>query len=79
MAKGREYRVSAAGQAALESARADAQSCTGPIPAGSFCTKELAFEVPADIGKAHLRISWGGAMIDLLDLVFSGDKRIALR
>lgn len=75
---GREYHVSAVAQAALQSAGASGDACSGPLPAGSTCVREMVFDLPVDCRPSYLRICWGGALTDLLDLAFIGDKRISL-
>jgi len=73
---GREFHLSKNGQRALESSQGN--KCSRPIPAGAFCTTELAFEVPENAHASLLRISEGGSFGDALDFVFYGTKRIAL-
>lgn len=76
--RGREYRpVRADAVSQADGAQAAGGSCDEPIPAGSSCTTDLTFELPADSRVSHLRISHGGIGY-LLDLVFYGNKRITL-
>jgi hypothetical protein len=75
--KGREFFQSESGQAALESAQGP--HCYNPIPAGASCVTELVFDIPADSHITQLRISEGGLVGDILDVVFFGKKRIELR
>jgi len=75
--KGREFFQSESGQAALESVQEP--RCYDPIPAGASCTTELVFDIPADSHITQLRISEGGLVGDILDVVFFGKKRIELR
>jgi len=74
--RGREFFLSEPGQAALESAQGP--RCYNPIPAGASCTTELVFDIPADSRISQLRISEGGLVGDILDVVFFGKKRIEL-
>jgi hypothetical protein len=77
--RGREYRpVRRDGISSADAGRPAAERCDKPIPAGSSCTTDLTFELPADSQVSHLRISHGGNIGYLLDLVFYGNKRIAL-
>jgi hypothetical protein len=73
---GREFHLSENGQRALDTTQSN--KCTGPIPAGAFCTTEIAFEVPENTRVATLKISEGGPVGDVLDFVFYGTKRIAI-
>ena len=75
--RGREFFLSASGQTALESLRGP--RCYDPIPAGASCVTELVFDIPADSHITQLRISEGGLVGDILDVVFFGKKRIELR
>jgi hypothetical protein len=70
---GREYRVSARGQAALD----PTQSCKEAIPAGASCVTELVFDVPAGISNLHMKMSFG-KIGDFLDSIFYGKRKIAL-
>src|SRR5262245_51244576 len=42
---GRQYRISSEGQRALDSTTVRDEPCTYPIPAGSYCVKEIVFDV----------------------------------
>jgi hypothetical protein len=75
---GRQFHFSARGQDALERG-SSARECSGPIPAGSSCISDVVFDLPSDAKLSHLRISPGGPIGDLLDIVFFGTKRIDLR
>ena len=75
--KGREFFLSETGQASLESLHGP--RCNDPIPAGASCVTELVFDIPADSHITQLRISEGGLVGDILDVVFFGKKRIELR
>lgn len=75
--KGREFFLSQSGQTALESLHGP--RCNDPIPAGASCVIELVFDIPADSHITQLRISEGGLVGDILDVVFFGKKRIELR
>jgi len=75
--KGREFFLSQSGQAALESVQEP--RCYDPIPAGASCVTELVFDIPSDSHITQLRISEGGLVGDILDVVFFGKKRIELR
>ena len=75
-AGGREFRISASGQKAIESPNNN--QCSAPIPAGASCITEVVFDVPADTRAAQFRISEGGLAGDILDVVFYGKKRIEL-
>jgi Domain of unknown function (DUF4352) len=77
--KGREFHLSEDGQAALDAGASHASSCAGPIPAGQSCTTEVAFDLPEDASLRYLRMSEGGTVGDVLDVIFYGTKRIELR
>lgn len=74
--QGREYHSSEAAQQAI--GLGQAPKCGNPIPAGSSCTTELAFELPEDARASTFRVSEGGRLGDVLDLIFYGKKRITL-
>lgn len=73
---GREYRVSAAGQRALEGETTKSGGCESEIPPGGSCITDLVFELPKEARISHLRISEGGAVGDVLDTIFYGRKII---
>jgi hypothetical protein len=77
--RGREYRpVRLDAISSADPGQPAPERCDKPIPAGSSCTTNLTFELPADSRVSHLRISHGDNIGFLLDLVFYGKKRIAL-
>jgi hypothetical protein len=49
------------------------------IPHGTTFASEFVFDVPKDKQSLRLSVSWGGALIDLLDNTVSGPRDIALR
>jgi len=75
--QGNEYHWSADAQRAFDATRAHNELCAEPIPAGASCVTDVVFDVPATARIAQVRIS-GGAVGDVLDIIFSGKKRIAL-
>ena len=75
---GREYHVSARGQAALDSTRTQRDACAGALPAGASCATEIVFDVPPDISDPHLKMSFGGKVGEFLDSIFYGKRKIAL-
>jgi uncharacterized protein DUF4352 len=72
----KEFRASVDGQRALESTIG--KQCTNPIPAGDSCVSEVVFDLPAYAELKQFRISEGGLVGDVLDVVFFGRKRIEL-
>ena len=74
---GREYHVSAQGQAILESIKSPEEACKDAIPAGSSCVTEIVFDVPVDINNPHIKMSFGKTG-DFLDTIFYGKRKIAL-
>lgn len=52
--------------------------CKGPIPAGSSCTTELAFDLPR--GSTNLRLQWqySWLLFDILDTLAHGRMSLAL-
>lgn len=72
----KQFGWSPAGQRALESSTR--KRCDQPIPAGTSCTTEVVFDLPADAELKHFRISEGGLVGDILDVIFYGKKRIEL-
>lgn len=75
---GKEYHVSARGQAALDSTRSQKDACAEALPAGASCITEIVFDVPADITNPHLKMSFGGKVGEFLDTIFYGKRKIAL-
>ena len=75
---GRQYHVAFDAQESLDSSRDSDGLCSGPIPAGSSCTKEVVFDVAPDITDPRLRVSTGGLAGDILDTIFYGKKVIVL-
>jgi hypothetical protein len=74
--QGREYHTSETAQQVIGLNQTPA--CTSPIPAGSSCTTELAFELPEGAHASTFRVSEGGRLGDVLDSIFYGNKRITL-
>ena len=74
---GREYHISAQGQAVLESAQSRQGACKEAVPAGGSCITDLVFDVPVDINNPHIKMSFG-KIGDFLDSIFYGKRRIAL-
>jgi len=73
---GWEYGIDLEAQAVLDGIQAE--RCNKPIPAGFSCTTEVVFDVPPEARVTQLRISGGGLVIDILDVMFFGKKRIDL-
>jgi hypothetical protein len=74
--RGREFHIAGGGQDGLDSKQS--HQCSGAIPAGASCVTELMFDLPADARVKQLRISEGGLVGDILDVVFFGKKRIEI-
>jgi hypothetical protein len=75
---GKQFRVSSESQRALATDIAAGDACAAPIPPGSFCVKEVVFDVPDDVSVPWLKISRGGLAGDILDTIFYGRKVISL-
>lgn len=73
---GREFHWSPEGQQALETT--ENRQCDAPIPAGGTCVTDVVFDLPVDAKVARLKISEGGLVGDILEVVFFGKKRITL-
>ena len=81
--QGREIPVSGRGQSALDAQRnpelgndAVKPSSLGP---GDRLVTTLVFDVPDDAGNARLKLVFGGKVGEVLDYVFLGERRFALR
>jgi hypothetical protein len=72
----KEFGLSAAGQRALESTTG--KRCSDPIRAGESCVTEVVFDLPPGSELKQFRISEGGLVGDILDVIFYGKKRIEL-
>jgi hypothetical protein len=77
-ARGTVYHVSPEAQKALDSASGRGNPAAKPLPAGSKVTRDLVFEVPADLEKPRLKILMGGRAGDILETVFFGRKQFLL-
>jgi hypothetical protein len=75
---GRQFRVSSEPRQALITGVGGTDACAAPIPPGSFCIKEVVFDVPDDLHVPWLKISSGGLAGDILDTIFYGRKVISL-
>src|SRR5436853_1712629 len=75
--QGNEYHWSADVQRTYDATRPQGEPCAEPIAAGVSCVTEVIFDVPATARIAQVRIS-GGPVGDVLDTIFSGNKRIPL-
>lgn len=75
---GIEYRWSADVQRDFEATGRASAGCAEPIPAGASCTTEVIFDVPASARIIGMQITGGGAVGNVLDTIFYGNKRIAL-
>lgn len=80
---GREIPVSGRGQSALDAQRdpefgndAVKPSSLGP---GDRLVTTLVFDVPDDAGDVRLKLVFGGTVGEVLDYVFLGERRFALR
>jgi hypothetical protein len=72
----KEFRPSAVGQQALEATLGP--QCSSPIPAGASCVSDVVFDLPEGAEVTEFRISHGGLIGDILNVVFFGKKRIEL-
>jgi len=52
--------------------------CKGPIPAGSSCTTELAFDLPPGATKLRLQWQYSWLLYDILDTLAYGRMSLAL-
>lgn len=69
-----EYTAAPAALPAL----AAANGCTRPIAAGSSCTTELAFDVPAGTRGLRIRLQFSGLFFDAIDTLVNGRTSLAL-
>jgi len=80
---GHEYPVSRRGQAALDAQRNPELAEDGMKPSslgpGDRHVTTLVFDVPDDAGDVRLKLVWGGKVGEVLDYVFLGERRFALR
>ncbi len=74
--RGDEHALSPEGQAALQAL--GRTGCRDPLPAGGACDTELAFDVPTDAiggdGDLRARLSFGGGILDALDVLLYGNR-----
>ncbi len=76
---GREYGVSAQGQTALDLERRTPNPLAAPLPPGVSGTTELAFALPETAKNPRLKISHGGPILDVVDDLIGGRRRLLLR
>ncbi|MDB5349381.1 MAG: hypothetical protein JWN86_628 [Planctomycetota bacterium] len=76
---GRQYGVSALGQVALDRLRGAPDPLATPLPAGASGTTELAFDLPETARNPRLKISHGGPVLDVVDDLLGGRRRLLLK
>jgi hypothetical protein len=76
-AQGHRYSVAAEATRKRQESPGALGACDKPIPAGSSCTTDLVFDVPADVWMPRLMMS-SGAIGDALDRILEGKVRFAL-
>jgi hypothetical protein len=76
-AQGHRYPVATEASRKRQESPGALAACDRPIPAGSSCTTDLVFDVPADVRTPRLMLS-SGAVGDLLDRILEGKVRFAL-
>ncbi len=74
---GRIYPLDAVAMRHRLASPASLGACDRPIPAGSSCTTDLVFDVPAGVRSPRLRLS-SGIVGDALDRILTGKVRFAL-
>ena len=81
--RGHEFAVSERGQAALDAQRLPELGEEGMKPSslgpGDRHVTTLVFDVPDDAGDVRLKLVFGGKVGEVLDYVFLGQRRFALR
>ena len=75
---GQVFHSSEKGMAAWHHFPEEGRACPDQVLAGSQCLQEVVFDIPEDLQDFALRISLGGAIADILDLIFYGDKSVRL-
>lgn len=73
---GKEIRLSSAGQEALQSAGDN--GCETPIPVGSNCTVELAFDVPRKASGLRATAGTNLALLNTIERIKYGKQLVAL-
>jgi hypothetical protein len=73
---GNEYRVDPWAQSALGSEPGRPNRAPARLAAGESCVTELVYDVPSSASGFYLKISWGGELVDAVDAVVFGDRRI---
>jgi hypothetical protein len=80
---GREIPVSGRGQAAFDAGHGAAATDDGTklssLGPGDHLVTPLVFDVPDDAGDVRLKLVFGGAVGEVLDYVFLGNRRFRLR
>lgn len=76
-ASGRRYPLSPEATRRRQEAPGGLAACDKPIPAGSSCTTDLAFDVPADVREPRLMLAFD-PVGDFLDRILTGKVRFAL-
>jgi hypothetical protein len=73
---GHKYGVSPEGQTALDGLRAGADPLAAPLPASASATTELAFDLPPSATNPRMKISHGGPLLDVVDDLLGGKRRL---
>jgi hypothetical protein len=73
---GREHHVAPTGQKVLDADRKGIDPLAAPLPAGSSGVTELAFELPRKTIKPRFKISHGGPVLDCIDDIIGGKRRL---
>lgn len=74
--KGVESGISAKGQVILDQERTTADPLASPLVADTSGTTKLAFELPAHVKNPRFKISHGGPILDVVDDLLGGKRRL---
>lgn len=75
---GNAYHVDAVAGTALATESGAAAHAPSRIAAGESCVTQLVYDVPVGVHDLYLRILWGSGLINAIDIVVSGDRRITV-
>lgn len=72
------YLADAWAQSALEKSRSSLARMPARLSAGESYVGEIVYDVPLDARGLFLKISWGDALVDTVDALVFGDRRLEL-
>jgi hypothetical protein len=76
---GRERGISNEGQLSLDLSRGGPDALASPLPPGASGTTELVFDLPEAATNPRIKISHGGPILDVVDDLVGGKRRLKIQ